>query len=164
HAYTSLGSFTLTLVVNDGTASSAPATAAVTINNLPPIVDLTGPPNGTVVTAPASVTLMATAGDPDGSITLVEFFAGAAKVGESPSPPCAVAGVASVPGTYQLTVRATDESGTSTTSAPVSVLVNAAPQVSLTSPAPDAVFAAPASITLTATATDADGQIVRVEF
>src|SRR5262249_16356337 len=38
HAYTSLGSFTLTLVVNDGTASSAPATAAVTINNLPPIV------------------------------------------------------------------------------------------------------------------------------
>src|SRR5262249_22259526 len=43
-------------------------------------------------------------------------------------------------------------------------LVTGAPRGRLTSPAPDAVFAAPASITLTATATDADGQIVRVEF
>jgi RHS repeat-associated protein len=42
--------------------------------------------------------------------------------------------------------------------------LNAPPTVSLTSPANGATFAAPASITLTATAADADGSIAKVEF
>ena len=41
---------------------------------------------------------------------------------------------------------------------------NVPPTVSLTAPAPSAVFAAPATITLTANAADADGTIVKVEF
>jgi len=164
HAYAALGSYTATLVVNDGTANSTPATATVTINNLPPTASVTSPPNGTVVTAPAQVVLLADAADPDGRIALVEFFAGATKIGESAAPPYTVTWGASVPGAYALTARATDESGASTTSAPVSVLVNAPPSATLTSPVPGAVFAAPASITLTATASDPDGQIVRVEF
>jgi Bacterial Ig domain len=136
----------------------------VTINNLPPSAVLTSPPNGTVVTAPALVTLAADAADPDGTIVRVEFFAGAAKVGESTAAPYSATWTASVPGSYLLTARATDESGASATSAPAGVLVNAPPSASLTSPAPDAVFAAPASITLSATAGDADGQVVRVDF
>jgi len=41
---------------------------------------------------------------------------------------------------------------------------NAAPTVSLTAPAAGSVFAAPATITLSATAADADGTISKVEF
>ncbi|MBD0256024.1 MAG: T9SS type A sorting domain-containing protein [Cytophagales bacterium] len=41
---------------------------------------------------------------------------------------------------------------------------NAAPSVSLTSPAPNAVFTAPASITLEVAAEDADGTVSKVEF
>ena len=41
---------------------------------------------------------------------------------------------------------------------------NVAPTVSLTAPAASATFAAPASITLTANAADADGTITKVEF
>ena len=42
--------------------------------------------------------------------------------------------------------------------------LNASPTVSLTSPANGATFAAPAAVTLSATATDADGTITKVEF
>lgn len=38
------------------------------------------------------------------------------------------------------------------------------PNVALTSPAPDAVFSAPANITLSAAASDTDGNVVKVEF
>ena len=41
---------------------------------------------------------------------------------------------------------------------------NTAPTVSLTAPASGATYAAPASVPLTATATDSDGSIARVEF
>ena len=43
HAYTALGSYTVTLVVNDGTASSVPATATVTIENQQPVAAAGGP-------------------------------------------------------------------------------------------------------------------------
>jgi hypothetical protein len=41
---------------------------------------------------------------------------------------------------------------------------NTPPSIELTSPAPNAVFPAPATIELTATATDPDGSVVRVDF
>jgi hypothetical protein len=44
------------------------------------------------------------------------------------------------------------------------VLVNAPPAVELAQPAPGAVFFAPASVGLAATASDPDGHVVRVEF
>jgi Zn-dependent metalloprotease len=42
--------------------------------------------------------------------------------------------------------------------------VNTAPSVTLTNPAPDSVFAAPATVTVSASATDIDGSVSRVEF
>ena len=62
---------------------------------------------------------------------------------------------------------AQDADGGSSWSANVSVTVqgpNSPPAVNLTSPANGAKFPAPATISLTATATDADGPIDRVEF
>src|SRR5581483_11999562 len=49
-------------------------------------------------------------------------------------------------------------------SASATVNVNAPPSVSITSPASGAIFAAPASITISASAADADGAIAKVEF
>jgi PKD repeat protein len=46
HAYTSVGTFTVTLSVNDGIATSAPASATVTIANREPIANAGGPYTG----------------------------------------------------------------------------------------------------------------------
>ena len=47
----------------------------------PPTVALTAPANGAQFAAPASITLTATAADPDGTVAQVEFFRGATSVG-----------------------------------------------------------------------------------
>jgi hypothetical protein len=56
--------------------------------------------------------------------------------------------------------------GATTTSSAVAVTVvaNTPPTVSLTSPANGAVFAAPATINITATAADSDGTVAKVEI
>ena len=69
-------------------------------------------------------------------------------------------------GTYVITARATNPYKMTVTSAPISVTVrvNQAPTVALTSPANGSSFTAPASIPLAASASDPDGSIARVEF
>jgi predicted phage tail protein len=70
-------------------------------------------------------------------------------------------------GTYSLTASAYDEDGAQATSDSITVTVNApngAPTVSLTSPANGATFIAPATINLTASASDPEGQLARVDF
>jgi hypothetical protein len=164
HAYSTLGTFTVTLVVNDGVFASAPAATTATITNLAPSVVLTSPGSGALFTAPADVALAAEADDADGSIALVEFFADSTKVGEDATSPYGITWAGVPAGQHVLTARASDDSGTPTTSSPVPIVVNAPPSVTLTGPAPGAVFTAPATITLTATASDADGSVVQVEF
>ena len=46
HAYATVGSFTVTLIVSDGTADSAPATATVTIANQAPVGERRRPVHG----------------------------------------------------------------------------------------------------------------------
>ena len=53
----------------------------------PPAVTLTQPANGARFTPPATVNLAATASDSDGTVTKVEFFSGAAKLGEDATAP-----------------------------------------------------------------------------
>jgi hypothetical protein len=69
-------------------------------------------------------------------------------------------------GTYALTAKAYDNAGGTTTSAAVNITVkaNVAPSVSLTAPASNATFTAPATISLAAGASDTDGSIAKVEF
>ena len=137
-------------------------------SNLAPSVSLTSPTNGANFTAPASFTLSANASDSDGSISKVEFYNGSTLLATDNSSPYSYSWNNVAAGSYTITAKAYDNSGAVTTAAPVSVTVTSAtnqlPSVNLTSPSNGASYTAPASISITATANDADGSISKVEF
>jgi hypothetical protein len=150
-------------------ANGVPSVASmVTLQgNSLPTVALTQPANGATFTAPATVDLAATASDTDGSVTKVEFFNGQTKLGEDTTAPYTFSWSGVGAGTYSLTARATDDLGGVTTSIASTITVgsaNAAPAVSITSPANGAVFPWKPTITITAAASDADGTVTKVEF
>ncbi|HEX2749307.1 MAG TPA: Ig-like domain-containing protein [Verrucomicrobiales bacterium] len=132
----------------------------------PPVVTLTAPAPGASFAIPVSVPLAADAMD-NGTVTKVEFFAGAVKVGEDQNAPFTFDWTPVLSGTYALTAVATDDSGASTTSAPVSITVtnpaNIAPAVAIISP-PGGTTVPASSLTVFAAATDTDGLITKVEF
>ena len=143
-------------------------------SNQPPTVALTAPVNGASLVAFKALTLVATAADADGSIAKVEFFDGATKLGAgapAASQPAAFSMTLAgglPPGVHTLTAVATDSSGAAAVSPQVSVSVtlapNLPPQVTLTEPASTDALASNVSVILSATATDADGTIAKVEF
>jgi parallel beta-helix repeat protein len=57
-----------------GTTPITPVDQPTSYINVPPTITLTGPTNGGTYTAPASITISATAADSDGSITNVVFY------------------------------------------------------------------------------------------
>jgi photosystem II stability/assembly factor-like uncharacterized protein len=136
--------------------------------NTPPSVVLTAPLNNASFVAPASIALAANASDADGTISRVEFFNGATLLGTDLTAPYSFSWTGVVAGTYALTARATDNSGAVVTSSVVSITVsnaaNIAPVASLTAPLNNATFTAPATVSLSANASDADGTISKVEF
>jgi regulation of enolase protein 1 (concanavalin A-like superfamily) len=136
--------------------------------NQPPQVAMTAPADGTTVTAGTDVALTAAANDADGTISRVDFFAGATPIGSDTTEPYGVTWSGVQAGTYSLTAVAVDNDGAATTSATVGVQVDPAanqpPTVTLTAPANGATYTAPATVSLSVSATDADGTIARVEF
>lgn len=151
-------------------ANGVPSVAKmVTVNgNSPPTVTLTQPTSGATFTAPATVNLAANASDPEGSVSKVEFLAGATKLGEDTTAPYTFTWSGIAAGTYAITARATDDLGFTTTSAASTITVTAStntpPTASITSPADGAVFAWKPTITVSASAGDADGTVAKVEF
>ena len=95
--------------------------------NSPPTVSLTAPANNANFSAPASISLTASAADSDGSVTQVEFLRGTTVIGTSTGPTFSFNWTNVAAGSYMLTARATDNSGATTTSAPINVTVNTAP-------------------------------------
>lgn len=135
--------------------------------NQPPVVALTSPADGARFTvAPASVTLEASASDPDGGVVRVEFLRDGAVVGTVTAPPYRLVVTGLPDGRYVFAARAVDNQGATATSAPARVTVeDVPPTVVLSSPAEGAVFAAPAQIELRAEVSNPGGQsLERVEF
>jgi len=160
------GFYMLFIIDTNGVPSVARMVSVRGSNSLPQVT-LTQPSNGATFAAPATVGLAATASDADGSVTKVEFFNGAAKLGEDTSAPYTFTWSGVAAGTYTLTARATDDLGGTTTSAPSTITVasgNALPNVNITSPADGAIFAWKPTISITATASDSDGTVTKVEF
>ena len=139
-----------------------------TITNQPPSVSITSPTNNASFNAPATITIAANATDADGTITKVDFYNGTTLLGSDNTAPYTFSWANVAVGNYALTAKATDNSGAVTTSATVNIVVktatNQAPSVSITSPTNNASFNAPATITIAANATDADGTITKVDF
>src|SRR6266581_495915 len=156
------GTHTLTARATDNNGAVTTSGAVSAIVDTPPTVSITAPANNAVITTPANIT--ATAADADGTVTMEDFFDGATLIGTAKVAPYSATLASAAAGTHTLTARATDNNGVVTTSAAVSVLVNAAPTVSITAPANNAVFTLGATITFTATAADSDGTIAKVDF
>ena len=140
----------------------------VVITNEAPTVSITSPTVNANYEAPASVQLTATADDADGSISKVEFYNGSTLLKTITAAPYDWTWENVAEGTYTITAKATDNSGSVTISKAVSINVNKkviaapvsqSPVVFITSPTVNATIAASASVRLTATATDADGSI-----
>jgi plastocyanin len=105
---------------------------------VPPIVTITSPTSGVVLSAPASLTLAADASVTNGNITRVQFFQGANSLGSVAAPPYTLAVNNLSAAAYTFSAVATADSGlTATNSVSVSV-INPSP-LSISSP----VFSAP---------------------
>lgn len=107
-------------------------------DNNPPTVSVISPAAGAFYTAPATITVNASATDPDGNLTLVEFFQGTTKLGEDATPPHTFDWINVSQGSYALRAIATDFRNEKATSAVVNVTVGAAslPTVSGKTPTP----------------------------
>jgi hypothetical protein len=133
-----------------------------------PTVTITNPVNGAAFTAPASVSVSASASVSSGTITNAAFFGKTNNVtialGVSHSAPFTITAANLGAGNYSLTAVATAD-GISATSAVVNITVNLpAPTVSITNPAPGAVFSAPANLRLEATTAVSSGTVTNVAF
>jgi hypothetical protein len=91
--------------------------------NQPPIVNLTNPPSGSAFSAPADITLQASASDPDGSVANVQFFSGTTLLGTDTTSPYSFTVTNLAAGNYNFTAKATDNLGLSRTSSVVAVSV-----------------------------------------
>jgi regulation of enolase protein 1 (concanavalin A-like superfamily)/uncharacterized protein (DUF2141 family) len=143
------------------------AVATTAMPNKPPTISMTSPANGASFAAPASITMTATASDPENQLTKVEFYNGSTLLGTDTAAPYSFTWSSVAAGTYSLTAVAYDGGGLNTRSNAVSVTVtsgNRPPTISLTSPTSGASFTAPASVTITATASDPQNQLTKVEF
>ncbi len=161
-------SVVMTVQAGSGYVLGSPVTATVLIvddDNRVPQVAVTSPAPGTVLGAPATVTFTANASDPEGALARVEYYVnGTVKVGEATAAPFAVT-VTNLPsGNYQVSARAYDGLGAFGNSAAVPFVVNAAPNVRITSPPSGTSFNAPGTVAIAVSATDADGTIARVEI
>lgn len=162
------GTYALTAVATDNNGvvtRSAPVT--ITAAHTPPTVSIVSPSMWAFFTPPASITIRANATSSDGTVTNVDFYMNGLHIGTATTPPYSITvypvqSCGNAP--YGLTAKATDNYGVTTTSSGVPIIVDAPPTVSIYNPANGANFSAPANITISANATDSDGQVSVVYF
>jgi hypothetical protein len=158
----------LTLQTGSGYSVGGASSATITItdnDNVVPSVSLTGQTNGALfIVTPTNLVLTATASDSDGSVTNVEFYwQGTNKLGQDFTSPYSITWSNAPSGSNALTAVATDNFGGVATSAPVFIVLNAVPTVSISSPANGATING-SNATINVTAADTDGTVALVEF
>ena len=126
----SAGSYSLTAVATDNlsaTTVSSPVSVNVNLPNIAPSITLDSPQSGTTFPAGSNIALAATAIDLDGTISKVEFFAGASLIGTATVPTSGT--VYSVTwtnvnsGAYAIRAKATDNLNGTTDSSIVNINV-----------------------------------------
>ena len=160
------GTYAIKAIAYDNlNASTSSSVANVTVINPAPTVALTSPTNNQVfATTPATIAIAANAND-DGTISKVEFFNGTTLLNSDATAPYSYSWTGVAAGNYTITAKAYDNQNAITTSSAVTIQVgNQAPTVTLTSPTNGFSVNQVASISIAATANDADGTISKVEF
>jgi glucose/arabinose dehydrogenase len=142
---TTTGAHALTARATDNLGGVTTSSAVnVTVNpgsNQAPVVSIISPSNGASIPLNTTVTITATASDPDGSIQRVRFYDGATQVEDDQTAPYSTTWAPVTGGAHVLTAVAIDNLNASTTSSPVNINVASsgsdtqAPTVVLTSPA-----------------------------
>jgi hypothetical protein len=105
-----------------------PPAAAGSGANLRPRVSILSPVDGSNIvfqTAPATLSISTAASDSDGNISKVEFYANLEKIGTDLAAPFNLSWSNLTSGTYRLTAAATDNTGATTLSAPVTIALTA---------------------------------------
>jgi hypothetical protein len=154
-----LGATTTTAIANVNVYAISPGNTA-------PVVAAAFPPNSATYEAPATLPILASALDSDGTINRIEHYLNGYYLGVGFSG--TFSGLPA--GTYAYNAVAYDNLGVFSVSARNTVTVlapdpaNVAPNVSLNLPIAGAQYLPSATIPLTAEATDAGGSINRVEF
>jgi len=160
------GSYTLTarLVYDTGsTLDSSPVTVTVSIS--PPTVALTSPLNGASYSAPATINLAASVTANGHSVTQVQFYNGANLLVQARAAPYSFTWSNVGVGSYTLTARLVYDTGSTVDSSPVNVSVTTLdPTVALTSPIDGTMYAAPATIDVSASVSANGHSVTQVQF
>ena len=142
----------------------------LTYGSIPPIaplVTVTSPHDGDTFAPNSTVNIAATATSIQASIAELDFYDGSSLVGSTTTSPFTVPYLPAT-GPHTLLAVATDANGTKGTSAPVTITVNSAvtppPTVALTGPVQNTELFAPATVTVSATASETGGTIAKVDF
>lgn len=160
----------LTLNTNDPAEGTLYVPVSLTVGataNLSPSVALTTPARPTAFLGiGVPVSLVATATDPDGSISQVAFLVNGSVVATDSDAPYTANWVPTAAGTFTVQARATDNLNATSLSQAVDVtIVNLPPSVNLTSPSNGATALLGTTLTLQVNATDTDlGTISKVEY
>jgi glucose/arabinose dehydrogenase len=122
---TSITDGTMNLAANGGAANlSGIELWKATASGKAPTVSIASPAGNATFMSPASITIQASASDADGTISKVEFYQGSTKLGEDSSSPYSFTWNNVAQGAYQLTARATDNTGLTATSAIIEISVD----------------------------------------
>ncbi len=129
--------------------------------NNPPVVEVTSPSNDAKLKSGVATTITANATDSDGTITSVEFFEDGKSIGVDNTAPYSIE-YTPTEGSHKITAIATDNKSAQTTSSIINILAsnNILPVITITAPK----IARLETVTINATASDADGTIQEVAF
>ncbi len=159
------GTTTITLTVSDGalTASRSFTVSVASVNDVPVVTPL-APNQNQSFSSTEAVIAKAQASDIDSSIAGIQFKLGNGSWTQDSSAPYEYNFGSLSAGAHTLYYRAKDSHNAFSSNKSISISVGNIPSASITSPAANQVFAASDSITVSASASDADGSITQVEF
>lgn len=171
---TEVGTYKVTALAFD--ADGLTEESVVTINvitpaptNQDPVVNVTAPLDGQVFELGETISFSATATDPDNNLEKINFKIDDNFYQKSTNNPFNALFTPSAVGEYKIAARAFDTNGAFheafvTISIVEPAPVNQAPVVSITSPADGGVYELGETINFGATATDADGNLEKINF
>lgn len=129
------GSYTLSAIASDNLGAKTTNSVNIIVD-APPSVTITNPASGAVFTAPANVTVQASASDSDGTVTNVQFLIGSTVLTNKVTAPFSAVTNNLAAGNYTLSAIASDNNGVKSTNAvaisvvtPLPLAINA-PQLS----------------------------------